>query len=203
MNHSTQLGFAALEETAAREEHQRLIDRWPRPCEECGGRIRKRAHRHWCSLKCRRAALKKRTAGRFWRRVNKTEACWLWTGHTADGRYGWFWFEGRGQVAHRVAWKLERGPIPDGLQVCHRCDVTKCVRPDHLFLGTQTDNNRDCLAKGRGNRRTHRSLTPEQVRAIRAFRREGLLHHDIALRFGVSRSLVGQILNGLIYRDIP
>lgn len=60
------------------------------------------------------------------------------------------WFEGRMRLAHRVAWMITNGPIPDGLCVLHRCDNPPCVNPAHLFLGTVQDNNADRDAKGRG-----------------------------------------------------
>src|ERR1700746_1830085 len=75
--------------------------------------------------------------------------CWLWTGAVARFGHGSFRHEGKTAVAHRVAWKLYRGPIPADLQVCHHCDVACCVKPDHLFLGTQKDNLDDCASKGR------------------------------------------------------
>jgi hypothetical protein len=86
---------------------------------------------------------------RFWKKVNKTDGCWLWTA-TRIGRYGGFRFEGRSRTAHRVSWELAFGPIPDGLQVLHHCDTPLCVNPQHLFLGTPLDNARDRDSKGRG-----------------------------------------------------
>lgn len=71
--------------------------------------------------------------------------CWLWNGSSLERGYGRF----RGSLAHRVSWVLHNGPIPDGMHVCHRCDVTACVNPAHLFLGTALDNIRDMHAKGR------------------------------------------------------
>lgn len=90
---------------------------------------------------------------RFWSKVEITSGCWLWTGSTNGSdpkwQYGQF-FHGRSRAqAHRVAWVLARGPIPDGYFVCHSCDVTRCVRPDHLFLGTPSDNMWDASLKGR------------------------------------------------------
>lgn len=84
--------------------------------------------------------------------------CWLWTGSIAQHGYGVFGIKGHSQRAHRVSWAMHRGKIPDGLYVCHRCDVPSCVNPAHLFLGTQRDNIHDCIKKGRarhaGGRRT-------------------------------------------------
>ena len=86
---------------------------------------------------------------RFWTKVKKTKDCWLWTASIVGNGYGGFSLDGQMRRAHRVAWELTFGPVPDGYQVLHKCDVRPCVRPDHLFLGTHTDNLRDAAAKGR------------------------------------------------------
>lgn len=91
-------------------------------------------------------------ASRFWSKVEKHEAneCWLWTGgaRIATG-YGRFYAFGEQILAHRFAWELAHGQVPDGLFVLHRCDNPPCVNVDHLWLGTKGDNNRDTAAKGR------------------------------------------------------
>ena len=76
--------------------------------------------------------------------------CWLWTQALKGDGYGHKHYEGKYQSAHRISWKLNRGPIPDGMFVLHHCDVMRCVNPDHLFLGTHEDNMRDAHEKGRG-----------------------------------------------------
>lgn len=86
---------------------------------------------------------------RFWRRVDKSGDCWLWTGGIAANGYGKLSREYKKLYAHRVAHELINGPIPDWMHVCHRCDNPKCVNPTHLFLGTRSDNMQDCLKKGR------------------------------------------------------
>lgn len=75
--------------------------------------------------------------------------CWLWTAAIDRYGYGQFQFEGSMKGAHRVSWRLFRGCIPAGMLVCHKCDITCCVNPEHLFTGTQVDNINDALLKGR------------------------------------------------------
>ena len=92
---------------------------------------------------------------RLWSRVDKTGDCWVWTGATTTAGYGEIRFGGKVVRVHRLVYELTVGPIPEGMGVLHRCDNPPCCRPDHLFLGTQRDNARDMVAKGRkrGGRR--------------------------------------------------
>lgn len=102
---------------------------------------------------------------RFWSKVNKTSNCWEWTGYRQKIGYGSIGVGSRldgtkrAILAHRFSYELHFGPISDGLKVLHTCDNRACVRPDHLWLGTQLDNVRDMIQKGRANRRPSQKLT--------------------------------------------
>jgi hypothetical protein len=149
---------------------------------------------------------------RFWNRVEKTDACWVWHGGTADG-YGQLQIDKRYVKAHRYAWAEAFGQVPDGLCVLHRCDNRRCVRPDHLFLGTRSDNNGDRDLKGRaargirhgahthpdafrGERHSRAKLTEVEVRAVRRLRLKGMTQVNLAQQFGVSRWLIRSICDG-------
>lgn len=140
-------------------------------------------------------------ADRFFRFVEPelNSGCWLWSGATTFG-YGRFNIGNRkSTLAHRVAWKLAGREIPQGLCLCHRCDVRTCVNPDHLFLGTQADNMADRQAKGRTPRGTahgQAKLNPEKVREIRRTRALGATIVALAEGHGVARRSVQDILSG-------
>lgn len=137
---------------------------------------------------------------RFWSKVNKTDSCWLWTaGRTIDG-YGSIQesHTRRRLRAHRVAYELAYGPIPDGQQVCHHCDTPLCVRPDHLFLGTFIENMQDKIAKGRtprGEAAGNALLTETQVREIRdRYVPRKVSTRMLAREFGVSQKAISGIV---------
>ena len=135
----------------------------------------------------------------FWKKVEKTPTCWIWTGYRDLHGYGMFAVApSRPEQASRVVWKLTVGSIPQGMSVCHRCDNPPCVRPDHLFLGTHRENMRDARAKGRmrlGENHPGHKLSAHEIRTIRDLGGSGLSHSEIARRFGVSRRLIGGIIS--------
>jgi hypothetical protein len=94
---------------------------------------------------------------RFWKKVDTSGECWEWRASLWGGGYGCFWTGEKRALAHRVSWELAHGEIPSGMCVCHSCDNKLCVRPDHLFLGTQRDNVQDAIKKNRltGLRNSH------------------------------------------------
>jgi hypothetical protein len=109
----------------------------------------------FCSRKCSSAGVVIPLEERFFAKVQKTDGCWLWTASLNKAGYGQIYAEGRPQHASRISWRIHNGAIPAGLHVCHHCDNPRCVRPDHLFLGTRSDNMQDMLAKGRNGAITH------------------------------------------------
>lgn len=176
-------------------------------CQHCGSPFEisradylRRTNKH-CSRACRRAT--NDPVKRFWSRVLKTDACWLWTGPTYGIGYGQFSLTRTKNVgAHRYSWELANGPIPAGMLVLHRCDVPACVNPDHLFLGTEQDNSNDMRDKGRacfGNKNASSKLTPENVRHIRAAYRFRGPVKALAKKYGVSVSTINRIARGKLW----
>ena len=89
---------------------------------------------------------------RLYQYIKKDEnGCWLWTGGTRGPGYGRIKISGRSMQAHRVSYEHHVGKIPEGMLVCHACDIPGCINPSHLFLGTQKDNLADMIKKGRSN----------------------------------------------------
>ena len=109
----------------------------------------------FCGQSCITAWVNKRRTrnveARFWEYVVKTDKCWLWNGPKRPNGYGRLEVSSQNVVLapHRFSWELHNGPIPSGLFVCHICDTPACVRPAHLFVGTQLDNMRDRHRKGK------------------------------------------------------
>lgn len=134
----------------------------------------------------------------FFRHVKRTKACWEWTGCLSKKGYGWCCIIGLPQSAHRASWTIHNGKIPSGKHVLHKCDNRKCVRPSHLFIGTQVDNVADMDSKGRrasfvGTQNPRCKLTREQVIEIYLSDRAGL---DIAKQYRIAPQTVSAIKSG-------
>jgi hypothetical protein len=141
---------------------------------------------------------------RFWSHVDQIstpDGCWLWTEKLDRYGYGRLWFRGRTTTAHKTAWILTNGEIPEGLCVCHTCDVRACCNPSHLWLGTQSENTLDRHRKGRTSRHARpvfhgeehgmAKLTEAQVREIRARYVKGVVTaRFLAAEYGVTHNQI-------------
>lgn len=149
---------------------------------------------------------------RFWSRVTKTRYCWFWDGARNPQGYGKIFVQGSPYMStHRLAWILTHGQIKDGLSVLHKCDTPSCVRPSHLFTGTQSANMRDCSKKGRlkfpdnrGEKYGAAKLNTPNVLKIRELCKNGdLTHKEIAKRFNISRRNVSSIHRRTTWQHLP
>ena len=137
---------------------------------------------------------------RFWSYVAPpTErGCREWLVSVNSRGYGVVRFDSHRQLAHRVAYQISRGPIPDGLCVLHHCDNRLCVNPDHLFLGTFADNSRDMVAKGRGRVPSPWRIADDVRTAIVRDHAAGLTYRALAAKHGVSKTQAGRIATGRV-----
>lgn len=158
----------------------------------------------YCSQVCYQSVKNAPLAERFWRYVEKTSDCWKWTGKATVKGYGRI-ARGRSQgsehptniLAHRVSWIIHFGAVPENMNVLHHCDNPSCVRPDHLFLGSQMDNMIDCSEKGRrGN------LTRDAVRDMRTAYRSGKTLRALAVEHAVSKSTAFNVIRGKTWRHV-
>lgn len=142
---------------------------------------------------------------RFWNFVDRSGDCWIWTGFRNKKGYGHFNFaRGGAMTAHRFAYLDTFGEFDRSLQVCHKCDNPPCVNPNHLFLGTNSDNQIDSSKKGRhcrprGEKSTTAKLTWEDVEEIRHHWKYQKSQKAIGKQFGVSQSSIWRILHNLTW----
>lgn len=143
---------------------------------------------------------------RFWSKVQclDPDECWPWCGSFARA-YGAFWLDGKTQQAHRVAYVLSKGEIPEGMMVRHTCDNPPCVNPNHLVLGTNDQNREDMVSRGRsayGENSGNAKLTDQSVSEIRS--REGYrgIQKALALEYGVSQVLISMIRRNKIWKHL-
>lgn len=143
----------------------------------------------------------------FETKFEKSDGCWEWRAGRTRGGYGGFAVCRRHIGAHRYAYCVYVGAIPYGLRVLHRCDNPPCVRPSHLFLGTDKDNVHDCAAKGRrgtlrGEDAVKAKLAADQVLEIRRLIKLGVARKEISAKFGISRSNISHIKMGRSWRHL-
>lgn len=181
-----------------------------RACQQCGCLFWVRpiflayGEGKYCSRACSGVGQTSRTLAQFWERLDKSGPCWLWTGALRKG-YGAIQLRGKATEAHRVAWELVHGPIPEGMCVCHTCDNPRCCNPDHLWLGTVQQNSADMVAKGRsvrGERIHHARLTASTVQDIRAAVAAGATIAATARRLGVSTGCVSHVVKGRAWKHV-
>ena len=146
---------------------------------------------------------------RFWSKVKKTDGCWEWTGAKFRDGYGNFWTGDNMISAHRFSYQLVKGSIPDGMFICHHCDNPGCVRVDHLFMGTPSDNIQDALIKGRlvfpdnhGEKSGHSKLMENDVYEIRRLHSLGIKQNLLAKLWRIGKPQVNRIVNRKHWRHI-
>jgi len=151
---------------------------------------------------------------RFYNKILKSESgCWLWQASSRGNGYGAFKYKNKTIDAHRVSWILHYGEIPENMHVCHKCDIRRCVNPSHLFLGTHSDNMKDCYKKKRmtlpekgrfikGNTPSRKIYSDNFVQLIL----DGMLHKgkmsfkQLSNLFGVSYQFIRDLNRGRTYR---
>lgn len=194
----------------------------PAACVTCGAEVTLRNKpsrpRRYCSTACYHQQSRP-LADRFWEKVDKNGPtirpelgpCWVWTGAVGFKGYGKIGLGGRAAgcgIASRVSWLLHVGDVPAVLDVLHTCDNPPCVRPDHLFLGTGTDNIRDAQRKGRlvgagkGEQHHRAVLTDDDVRSIRRRFEAGTPMRQMAVEYRVSAVSIWSVIRRKTWKHI-
>ena len=161
----------------------------------------------YCSQRCNAYGRHGTPEERLWRNVpdRPSVGCWEWRGRLLRSGYAHISVNAKLELAHRVSWIFANGAIPDGLWVLHHCDNRRCVRPDHLFLGTRADNLSDMDSKGRrarGEKIARAKLTETGVREIRTRFASGERRIDLARHFGVSFGAISAVVSGETWKHV-
>lgn len=174
-------------------------------CPTCGASFKRVNRKKYCSVAC----FVRPPELRLWSRVRLSDApdgCSEWTGYRDSLGYGRIGIGQRPVLVHRLSWELANGPIPDGLHVLHACDNPSCVRVDHLSVGTQQDNMRDTVTRGRhvqGERVGTAKLTEADVLEIhRRYADGGVTQKQLAAEFGVRPTAIQAIINGRAWKHL-
>lgn len=154
---------------------------------------------------------------RFWEKVDKNGPapphvpelgpCWVWTAGVNSSGYAWMWLDGRPRLGSRIVWRIVSGEDPTQ-DVLHRCDNPRCVRPEHLFLGSDKDNARDKIRKGRAGRvlrgaeHPRARTTAEDVIDMRVLRAFGATYNALASAYGLSKRRVRDICLGRCWAHV-
>lgn len=146
--------------------------------------------------------------------IDPVTQCWNWKGNPRENGYCRTSYKRVNWYIHRLSYAAFIGPIPNGNDVCHRCDNRRCCNPAHLFTGTREDNMKDCVAKGRVSKGERHSalvsgdnsgvakLTAENVRQLRKLAKDGASTGVLSAQFQCSQDNVRKILNNKTWRNI-
>jgi hypothetical protein len=143
------------------------------------------------------------TPENFWQRTTKRKTgCWEWNRSTDHKGYGKVRFDGKMRMAHRVAYTLIHGSIPEGMLICHACDNKLCCNPKHLFPGTAADNARDFVEKGLHSSAATK-LTDKQAVKIRKLYADGThTYQELSEMFNMSLTSIGDIIRGTSFKHL-
>ncbi len=143
---------------------------------------------------------------RFWSKVEKSEDCWNWTGAKSSFGHGRFKIDGKLYSPHRLVYEWKYGKIPKDMMICHHCDNPSCVKLEHLFLGTRSDNMKDAYRKGRityftahlfGEKHGGSKLTEKQVAQIREeYKKGNTTYRKLGKKYDIDYSTIGKIIRG-------
>ena len=145
------------------------------------------------------------------RSVVDDKGCWNWTWCKSSDGYGRVTIDYKVTLAHRLSYRVFNGEFPDEMFICHHCDNPSCINPDHLFVGTMSDNMKDAYDKGilhpphqfkKGDPNVNRKLSNEQVKEIKRLMGLGYQQKQVAKIFNVSPTTVMRIVKKRMYKEI-
>lgn len=145
----------------------------------------------------------------FWSYVQMTDSCWIWNGYRDKTGYGRMTYEGKAMLTHRLAWIITFGNIPSKKNILHICDNPPCVNPAHLYVGTQAENVRDRVIRGRSNYNRgeqcfNSKLNPSKVQAIRRkYSTEKVSTYKLGEEFGVSHHTIRKVVQRRTWAHVP
>lgn len=131
--------------------------------------------------------------------------CWIWRNANVKSGYGIFNYQGKLKSAHRYSYEFYKEKIPEGMDVCHTCDNRRCVNPDHLFLGTRSDNMQDCIKKERfdvGEKHYAHKVTEKEVLEIREKYERGYQYNWLAREYGISQETIYDIVKRRTWKHV-
>lgn len=139
--------------------------------------------------------------------IDEKTKCWNWSGSKNRKGYGALSIKNKHSIAHRESYKVFKGKIPNGMHVCHSCDNPSCINPDHLWLGTNKDNNNDKMEKGRfkpnyGNNNGNSKLTKNDVIEIKQKINQGYDLVEISKQYNVTPENIYSIKNNKTWRHV-